>query len=90
LIGETTPYLGSSYAFYSGVSPGVEYSFMIKAVNKWGSGVFSNTVGIVSAYKPGQMNAIRTSIDASTGDVVVEWDLPDERGDPIFKYEIYF
>ena len=59
-------------------------------MNKWGIGVFSDPVNIVSAFKPGQMNAIRSSIEATAGDVVFVWDLPNERGDPISRYDIYF
>ena len=68
--------------------PGVEYKFKIAAVNKWGQGEFSDEAIILSAYKPGQVNAVYTSIDPATGDVVLEWDLPNERGDPIETYTI--
>ncbi len=34
------------------------------------------------------MNPIRTSVELSAGAVVFEWDLPDERGDPIYAYTI--
>jgi len=54
---------------------------MVKAVNKWGEGVFSNVVSVLAASKPATIDpAAQTTIEASTGDVVIAWTEPDARG----------
>eukprot|EP00347_Sterkiella_histriomuscorum_P017133 403350540 len=90
LVGSlSTPYQSLYYQFSSGINSGVEYKFKIKAINKWGDGEFSEPVSITAAFKPGQiLTPVRTDITSATGDVILEWDLPDQRGDPIEYYTV--
>jgi hypothetical protein len=54
----------------------------------WGVGSFSSVTSIVPASIPSQMSAPTTSIDSSTGDVLISWSAPSSNGKPITAYLI--
>ena len=67
---------------------GQEYQFRLRAKNIWGWGGYSSIVNIKAAKVPGQMSAPATSVDASSGDLVISWTQPDTQGSAITSYLI--
>jgi hypothetical protein len=82
--------LETEYIVTSGIVPSSEYQFQVRAQNKWGWGPWSTIVTVKASTWPEVVTGVATSIDADTGDVIIDWDEPDSRGDPIFKYVIEF
>jgi hypothetical protein len=81
LVGINSQLTQTTYTLSDNVQSGKSYRFMVKAVNKWGEGVFSNVVSVLAASKPATIDpAAQTTIEASTGDVVIAWTEPDARG----------
>lgn len=62
--------------------------FMVRAMNKWGYGAFSSTINISASTIPDTPNTLVTSIDASTGNVLITWLAPNARSSTIDKYLI--
>ena len=72
------------------VQAGTSYSFMVKAVNKWGSATeFSNMVTVLAASRPAQiLVAPVTSVDATDGSVLITWTEADPQGSALDSYTV--
>ena len=90
LIGDITDYLETSYIVSSGISSAVYYKFKVRARNKWGWGQWSQIVSIRASTWPTVVAKPLTSIELSTGNVLLTWIAPLHRGSPIDKYVIEF
>ena len=89
-IGYLSNSLETTYSVTDNILVGYEYQFRLRAKNIWGWGAYSTIVTIKAARVPSQMSAPATSIDVSTGDLVVSWIQPDEQGSSITSYFIEF
>ena len=88
LAGDISEYPGTSYIVTLNVERGATYRFRIRAKNLWGYGDYSSTVALVASAAPDQVDTAATSIDSSTGDLVISWVAPDDHGSPITAYRI--
>jgi hypothetical protein len=88
LAGDISEYPGTSYIVTLHVERGATYRFRVRAKNLWGYGDYSSTVALVASAAPDQVDTAATSIDSSTGDLVISWVAPDDRGSPITAYQI--
>lgn len=64
------------------------YGFRVSAYNIHGWGQASTPAYLKAAQKPSQIPSVTTSIDASTGNLVISWTTPNNNGDTIFAYHI--
>lgn len=60
----------------------------MRARNYWGWSEFSESLIIKSATYPDPMQAVTTSVDAATGDVVITWAEPYDNEQSITAYEV--
>jgi len=74
----------------SGISSAVNYKFKVRARNKWGWGQWSQIVSIRASTWPTVVAKPSTSIELSTGNVLITWIAPLHRGSSIEKYVIEF
>lgn len=72
----------------SNVESGSLYAFRVRAKNIFGWGPYSEPAIIQAAREPDQPLAPITSIDSSTGSVVITWQAPSARGDAITAYTV--
>ena len=70
------------------VQSGAMYGFRVRARNIFGWGPYSQVTYIQAAREPDQPVPPTTSIDASTGGVVITWTAPSARGAAITAYQI--
>ena len=78
----------TSFTVTDGLVSGYSYSFRVRAVNFWGEGQYSSTKVIVASTTPDTALTPTTSIDTATGDLVISWSDPDDRGGAITQYLI--
>jgi hypothetical protein len=78
----------TSYTVTDGLTSGYSYSFRVRAVNFWGEGQYSSTTVLVASTSPETALTPTTSIDTATGDLVISWSDPDDRGSAIAQYLI--
>lgn len=84
----TTPnVLVTSYSMTSGFTPGVTYTFRVRAKNSIGLGVYSFTIVVTPASIPSKIaTAATTTISTS---VRIAWDLPNLNGGSIVSYRVW-
>jgi hypothetical protein len=84
----TTPnVLVNSYSMTSGFTPGVTYTFRVRAKNSIDLGVYSFTIVVTPASIPSKMaTAATTTISTS---VRIAWDLPNLNGGSIVSYRVW-
>ena len=89
LVGFATPYLLTEFTVNSaieGLTPGAEYKFKYRALNKYGWGEFSNSQAFQAAAIPLKANTVTTTIENLY--VKISWDEPDDQSSAIVEYEI--
>jgi hypothetical protein len=84
----TTPnVLVTSYTMTSGFTPGITYTFRVRAKNSIGLGVYSFTIVVTPASIPSKMaTAATTTVSTS---VRIAWDLPNLNGGTIISYRVW-
>lgn len=87
LVGYTSAYALTEYVATTGVVPGAEYAFRVRAYNAHGWGALSTTTAITASAAPDKMDAPTTVIQDETN-VRVEWVAADANSDPLDEYEI--
>jgi hypothetical protein len=84
----TTPnVLVTSYTMTSGFTPGVSYTFRVRAKNSIGLGVYSFTIVVTPASIPSKMATAATSTVSTS--VRIAWDLPNLNGGTIVSYRVW-
>ena len=87
LVGSPSQLTQTTYTVSDSIVPGVTYRFKVKAVNKWGSGIFSDVLQVLAASIPETISpAPTTSVDSLSGDLVITWNLPDKHGSDLSSY----
>lgn len=81
LVGQPSQLTQNTYTVSDVIVAGTTYKFKVKAVNKWGDGVFSDVLAVLASSRPATIEpAAITSVDALSGDLVVTWNEPDNHG----------
>jgi len=88
VIGLSPDSLVTSVIVSTGVVPGSQYAFRVRARNIFGWGQFSDVTYIQAARAPDAPLAPVTSIDAATGGLVISWQAPNNAGSAINAYVI--
>lgn len=88
LVGYASDYSSTTYTVTSGVSPGVVFSFRVRAKNMWGWGAFSEVLVVTPSAPPDQMAPVTTSIASDTGAVRIVWTAPSDNSAPITQYKV--
>jgi hypothetical protein len=88
VIGLSPDSLVTSVIVSTGVVPGSQYAFRVRARNIFGWGPFSDVTYIQAARAPDAPLAPVTSIDAATGGLVISWQAPNNAGSAINAYVI--
>ena len=70
----------------TGLTPGATYGFRLTAYNLFGWGKTGTPEYFKAASKPSVITSVSTSIDLTTGNLVISWTPPNNNGDPITKY----
>jgi hypothetical protein len=84
----TTPnVLVTSYTMTSGFTPGITYTFRVRAKNSIGLGVYSFTIVVTPASIPSKMATAATSTVSTS--VRIAWDLPNLNGGTIISYRVW-
>ena len=77
----------TTYTVSDAIVAGTSYKFKVKAANKWGSGIFSDVVTVLAASIPAKIiPAPVTSLELSSGDVVITWIEPNDHGATLDSY----
>ena len=84
LVGYEADMLGTEYTVTQSILPSFEYSFQIRAQNKWGWSEWSEVITVKASTWPEIISEPTTAISLDDGNVVVSWVQPDERGSPIY------
>lgn len=87
LVGLSPSSTATTYTL-TGITAGTTYQFKVRASNIFGWGDYSSTHSILAAVAPSQMVAVTTSIDATTGGVMISWTAPHDGSDSITSYKI--
>lgn len=88
VVGLSPDSLLTSVIVSTGVVPGSQYAFRVRARNIFGWGPFSAVTYIQAARAPDAPLAPVTSIDAATGGLVITWQAPNNAGSAIDAYVI--
>jgi hypothetical protein len=88
LIGLSQDFMLLEHVHSSDIIPGQIYEFQIRAKNKWGWGEWSGVTWIVASTWPEDVAKPVTSIDPTTGGVLIDWAKPDDHSSEIFRYVI--
>eukprot|EP00347_Sterkiella_histriomuscorum_P011727 403371340 len=70
----------------TGLTPGATYGFRLTAYNLFGWGKTGTPEYFKAASKPSVITSVSTSIDSTTGNLVISWTPPNNNGDLITKY----
>ena len=73
LVGEDTDYTSTSFLVTQDITTGQSYIFKVRAKNFWGWSEYSSETSIKAATIPEKPITVETSVDSSTGDVVIDW-----------------
>ena len=73
----------------TGLTGGINYTFMVRAMNIYGYGAYSSNVTIEASDVPQVMAILNTSIVSGTY-IRVQWTAPFDSYDPITAYSIMF
>lgn len=77
----------SSSFIATDLTSGITYQFKVESRNSYGYSAFSDSIILLSAFKPDAPTLVTT---ANIGDQVkIEWSAPVENGSPITAYKIY-
>lgn len=87
LVG-ASPYSTDESLVISGTTGGTTYQFRVRARNIYGWGDWSDAHSVKAADTPDQMAALTTSVDATTGDVKIEWSEPHDGSQTITSYSV--
>ena len=88
VVGLSPASLLTSVIVSTGVVPGSQYAFRVRARNVFGWGPFSPVTYIRAARAPAAPVAPVTAIDAATGGLVITWQAPNDAGATITAYVI--
>ena len=88
VVGLSPASLLTSVIVSTGVVPGHQYAFRVRARNVFGWGPFSAVTYIQAARAPAAPVAPVTAIDAATGGLVITWQAPNDAGATITAYVI--
>ena len=87
LVGFTSSYPATEYIATTGVVPGTEYAFRVRAYNAHGWGAASTTTKIAASAAPDQMAATTTAV-RDLVNIRVGWVAADANSDPLAAYEV--
>jgi hypothetical protein len=87
LVGYTSSYPATEYIATTGVVPGAEYAFRVRAYNAHGWGATSTTTTIAASAAPDQMGTPTTTVQ-DVVNIRVAWVAADANSDPLVAYEI--
>lgn len=76
LVGSSVASTALTFTVTTNVIAGRTYNFRVRARNVWGWGAYSNSIAVKAATRPGDMQAVTTSIDTATGGVKIQWVAP--------------
>lgn len=88
LAGELSDYPGTSYITTTGIVAGATASFRLRAKNIWGWGALSTEAVVVASRAPAQPPAAVTSLNPSTGALLIDWTEPANHGSAMTSYLI--
>lgn len=89
LVGSPSQLTQTTYTVSDSIQVGKSYRFKVKAVNKWGDGTFSNSLSVLASSRPATIQpAATTSVDALSGDLVIQWTEPDAHGSALQSFVI--
>jgi hypothetical protein len=88
VVGLSPAYASTSIILSTGITAGTTYQFKVRAQNIIGWGAFSSAYSIKAAAAPSQMLTVTTSIDSSTGGVMITWVAPHDGSSTIDAYLI--
>lgn len=72
----------------SNVSPGCEYLFMVRAVNRIGPGLWSETLAVQSGAAPPDIPMAPVATPKSPFHIYLEWQEPNNNGASITEYKV--
>jgi len=87
IVGLTTPFTGVSHTLTAGIVSGQDYKFRIRAINKWGSGIYSATATIQASAAPENLASAVVTSNSGTK-VRIAWSAPTNNGNAITSYDI--
>jgi hypothetical protein len=90
LIGYGADSSATTYTVTSGVSPGIDFLFRVRAKNMWGWGDYSAITTATPSALPDQMATVTTAVEATAGAVVLAWVAPNDNSSPLTAYKIEF
>lgn len=70
----------------TGLTTGTAYKFVVKGENELGYGEASDPITLVSATRPGIVNAPTTEIEGAN--VKISWSAPSNGGSAILSYRV--
>lgn len=92
VIGESTPFLGTSFIVTEGIVEGNSYSFQVSARNIQGYSLLPSTPFAITASDiPDMMGAPIVSVDRADDlnlNATISWNAPDHNGEVIEAYYI--
>ena len=88
LAGFVSSYTLTSFVVTTGITPGALFTFRVRARNVWGWGAYSSEASITASRAPAQPSAPTTTLDATTGALIISWTAPDNRGAAITSYSV--
>ena len=87
LVGQSSYYSGISYTEQTGIVSGQNYKFRLRARNKWGFGLWSDTIIIPASTNP--LTQVTSPTTSNNGAIVlIQWPLPDQKGSAIIEYQV--
>lgn len=89
VVGYSPAYTGTSYILTTSITKGTIYQFKVRASNVFGWGAFSSTTSIKASQIPASLTtSATTSIDSTTGGVMISWTAPDNGGETLTSYAV--
>jgi len=88
LVGYLSDFAATGFTVTSGISPGAEYRFRVRAKNMWGWGEYSSVLTAAPSAAPEQMGPVVTALEPTTGAVALSWTPPADNAAPITAYSI--
>jgi hypothetical protein len=88
LAGYLADFTGTTLTVTSGIQPGAVFSFRVRGKNMWGWGPYSTVLQVAPSAAPDQPVAVVTSVNETTGDLVLTWTAPHDNSATITAYKI--